>query len=362
MRCASVAESADLKDAILGCLLGGAVGDAIGLPAEGLSKPRLTRVFGEIDGHRLLFGRGMTSDDTDHLCLVAQSLIESGGEPAAFAKDLARRLRRWLVSVPPGAGLATLKATLKLCVGFPPQRSGVFSAGNGPAMRAPLIGVCFGADPYKLRQLVGLSTRMTHTDPRALYGALAVASAASTAANRVTPPDPDLYVDRLLGLVGDEGQEIVALAARAAQSARAGRSTESFAAELGFGAGVSGYVYATVPVVLHAWFTNPADVRSAVLNVIRCGGDTDTTAAIAGGIVGAASGSQGIPEDWLRGLIDWPRGIAWFKRLAAGLAQAVQSEAKASPPEFSLPLAATRNFALLMIVLSHGFRRLLPPY
>src|SRR5262249_40889645 len=58
-------------DAIIGCLLGTAAGDAIGLPVEGLSPRRQRRLFGEIDSHRLLFGRGMTSDDTEHTCIVA---------------------------------------------------------------------------------------------------------------------------------------------------------------------------------------------------------------------------------------------------------------------------------------------------
>lgn len=55
--------SDNAHDAILGCLLGGAIGDAIGLPCEGMSSERRRRVFGSIERHRLLFGRGMISDD-----------------------------------------------------------------------------------------------------------------------------------------------------------------------------------------------------------------------------------------------------------------------------------------------------------
>jgi hypothetical protein len=53
------------------------------------------------------------------------------------------RLRGWLLSLPAGIGFATLRAILKLWLGFPLNRSGVYSAGNGPAMRVAVIGAFF---------------------------------------------------------------------------------------------------------------------------------------------------------------------------------------------------------------------------
>lgn len=155
------------ETAIVGCLLGTAVGDAIGLPCEHLSPQRQGKLFPGLDGHRFLFGRGMTSDDTEHTALVAQSLIVSAGDPQAFARDLAWRMRFWLLGLPIVIGLATLRGLLKLWLGFSPESSGVFSAGNGPAMRSALIGVCYGEDMERMRRLVRISTRLTHTDPKA---------------------------------------------------------------------------------------------------------------------------------------------------------------------------------------------------
>lgn len=164
--------------AIIGCLLGTAVGDAVGLVCEGLPRRRQARMYPNLDGPKLLGRRGMVSDDTEHACLVAQALIDSAGEPEAFGRSLAKRLRRWLLALPAGVGWATLRACLKLCVGVPPDKSGVLSAGNGPAMRSALLGVCFGDEPAQLRALVRASTCITHTDARAEAGALAVALAA----------------------------------------------------------------------------------------------------------------------------------------------------------------------------------------
>ncbi|HZT40687.1 MAG TPA: ADP-ribosylglycohydrolase family protein [Chthonomonadaceae bacterium] len=79
----------DFTDAVIGCLLGTAVGDAIGLSYEGLTPRRQQRLFPDLERYHLLFGRGMVSDDTEHTCMVAQALIASAGEPRAFACSLA---------------------------------------------------------------------------------------------------------------------------------------------------------------------------------------------------------------------------------------------------------------------------------
>jgi ADP-ribosyl-[dinitrogen reductase] hydrolase len=108
--------------AIIGCILGtaigDAIGDAIGLPVEGLSKRRQSLMYPEISRHHLLMGHGMISDDTEHTCMVAQSLIVSGGNLQVFSQQLAMRFRFWLLGFPAGVGFATLRAILKLWLGF----------------------------------------------------------------------------------------------------------------------------------------------------------------------------------------------------------------------------------------------------
>ena len=164
-------------NAIAGALLGCAVGDALGLPYEGLSKRRGVRLLGEPTRYRFLFGRGMVSDDTEHTCMVAQPLREAPQDANRFARVLAWRLRWWLLGFPAGVGSATLRAVLKLWLGYPPSRSGVFSAGNGPAMRSAVLGAALD-DLDALARFVRASTSLTHTDPKAYYGAFAVALAA----------------------------------------------------------------------------------------------------------------------------------------------------------------------------------------
>src|SRR3954466_5661824 len=121
------------SQATVGCLLGTAVGDSLGLPFEGLGARRAARLLGDPLSHHLLPGRGLVSDDTEHACFTALALLRAGGDVDRFGRELASSLRWWLAGLPAGIGFATLRSLLKSSIGFPPHRSGVFSAGNGPA-------------------------------------------------------------------------------------------------------------------------------------------------------------------------------------------------------------------------------------
>lgn len=345
---------------IVGCILGTAVGDAIGLPYEGLSRRRGAKLLGSPDRHRLLFGRGMVSDDTEHTCMVAQSLIASGMDANSFQRSLAWQFHWWLLALPAGIGLATLRSIVRLWIGFGPGRSGVFSAGNGPAMRAAILGAAID-DRETLRELVRASTRITHTDPKAEYGALAVALAAQVACE-----DGDVAADRYLAelrsALGDEGRELTDLVAGAVTAAGDGKATQAFAESIGLSKGVSGYAYHTVPIAIHAWLAHRRDFRSAVTSVIQCGGDTDSTAAIVGGIVGATVGKDGIPTEWLDGLCEWPRSVEWMERIGAQLDSCIHSGSIDRPLRLPWWGVLLRNLLFMLVVLYHGFRRLFPPY
>ena len=168
-----------LADAVEGCLLGTAAGDMLGLPFENLSRAQVGRVCVLPLEQSLLLGRGLLSDDTEHTAMLARSLLEAFDDPRRFARRFAARLRWWLLSAPPGVGGATARGILKLWAGFPPARSGVRSAGNGPSMRAALLGVVFGDDPAKLAAFLQASVALTHRDERAHAGARVVACAAA---------------------------------------------------------------------------------------------------------------------------------------------------------------------------------------
>lgn len=351
----------EISAKLSGCLLGMAVGDALGLPREGLTRQRAAKIFGIPPLlHRLVMQHGMVSDDTEHAIMVAESLLVAGNDPSRFAKELARQLRWWFLCLPAGVGKATALAIIKLWLGWPPSRSGVASAGNGPAMRAPMIGVALAFQDHSLTDLVQASTQITHTDPRAEQGALIIALAAQEGALYGRVRDPASLLATWRHLVTDS-QLIPALDLIENHLSRQS-SAQEFADDMGLNRAVSGFINHTVPVALYTWLRYPDDYRQAVEAVIALGGDADTTGAIVGGLMGATLGESAIPAELISGVAEWPRTITWMRKLCDQLAKSITTGEKMNPPGYCWPGILPRNIAFLLIVLYHGFRRLLPPY
>jgi len=334
------------NQAILGCLLGTAVGDSLGLPYEALSRRRVA-ALGPVR-HRFLLGGGMLSDDTEHTLMLAASLIESGTDLDRLQRDFGWRLRWWFLGLPAGIGLSTAKAILRLWIGFPASRSGVRSAGNGSAMRSAIIGALHPDEPSHRRQLVIASCRVTHTDPRAEEAATLDADAAALAANGIPTPEVLAVLKPLL-----TSPEMLSRFAGLETALRVQLTVQGFAAEIGCERGVSGFAPNTVAVALYAWLRHRGDFSTAIRSVIECGGDTDSVAAIAGGICGTEVGEVGIPADWIRGIRDWPRSKRYLREMAQALA-----EGRSSAPRFFWPGILPRNFLFFVAVLLHGIRRL----
>jgi ADP-ribosylglycohydrolase len=344
-----------LREAFVGVLLGTAVGDALGLPAEGMSRQRIQRRWHGLWRHRFLFGRGMISDDTEHTLFVAQALLAHPDDPAAFQKSLAWKLRLWLLGLPAGIGFATLRSVLKLWAGFPSTLSGVRSAGNGPAMRSAIVGAYFFDEPEKRREFVAAAARLTHTDPRALTAALAVAEAAAFVVRHGEPLDA--WLAKLPGLGRDE--EWQTLCRKLSDALAARKSVAAFAELLGLRDAVTGYAYHTVPVALYAWLRHQGEFRAAMESALNCGGDTDSVGAIAGAHAGAEVGRAPIPSEWLNRMCEWPRSNRLLEQIAERLARQKGAGRPLGPVRYFWPGLIPRNFIFAVAVLLHAFRRVL---
>lgn len=146
------------KDPILGALLG----DALGLPAEGMSAPNIERRFAPLDRYHLLGGTGFVSDDTEQSVLLARALAGESDDDVVVAR-FRRSMVGWFWRLPFGIGLSTLRGWLKMSVGL--RRSGIHSAGNGAAMRAPILGVALCGETERRRTLGRRLAEVTHTHP-----------------------------------------------------------------------------------------------------------------------------------------------------------------------------------------------------
>lgn len=231
-------------------LRGTLAGDCVGLIYEGLPPRRIkTRNGNRPFSPSFIAGRVIPSDDTAHAYVTAFALSVSEDDPERFQRILAREIRKWFLALPFGIGLATLKAGIKLSVGIPPTKSAVNSAGNGPCMRSPVIGWWYSDRPDLIPTFVRASTEITHRHPLASRGALWCALAASAISRGESLPDLD----------SDWPED---------------NSTPE--------RGPSGFVVHTIYAVRRGLLDG-----LSLEQIVRQGGDTDTIAAIIGGIRGA---------------------------------------------------------------------------
>ena len=81
-----------------------------------------------------------------------------------------------------------------------------------------------------------------------------------------------------------------------------------------------------------------------------------------GPIVGARVGKEGIPAEWLRGIWEWLPSVSWMQSLGIELSQAWPNSSSSRAPRVNPIAVIKRNVLFLAVVLTHGFRRLGPPY
>ncbi len=217
-------------------------------------------------------------------------------------------------------------------------------------MRAAIIGVRWADDVSRMSEFVKASAALTHRDERAQIAALAVATAAAHVVHGGSAQD---LLSRWRTMADDEQwQRIVG---QLEDGLAAERSVDDMAAAFGCPAYVSGYAYTSVPLALYAWLRHPGDAEACLTAILRCGGDTDTMGAIAGALLGTARGRDAFPAAWLQRLVDWPLSVERME--AAGVALGNHMTV---PVNWCWPLQPVRNIAFIIVILAHGFRRLLP--
>ncbi|MGA2248744.1 MAG: ADP-ribosylglycohydrolase family protein [Verrucomicrobiota bacterium] len=336
-------------DHFTGLLLGTAVGDALGLPAENLSADKIRRRWRGQWRMRLLFGRGMVSDDTEHTLMVAQALLAQPMDASAFQRILAWKFRFWFVGLPGGVGLATAKACLKLWIGCPPGKSAVKSAGSGPAMRSAILGAYFADDPERRRDFVLASSRLTHRGWQAETAALAVAESVALTVIHDGQTDASEVISVLRGVSAEAEWQNTLTALEISLNKR--ELVSDFAARLGLKRAVSGYSMHVVPVAVYAWLRHPGDFRAALVSALECGGDTDTVGAVVGALAGVRVGKQEIPIEWLDTICEWPRSCLVMEQIAARLGTQKTTGQPCGPVQYFWPGLIPRNLLFLTTLL-----------
>ena len=296
-----------LRSRFRAALLGGAMGDALGRPAEGSRTPHFGPAWPITDYQRwpgYRSGRvGTITDDTQLTIVVAECLLANGWlDP----EDLARRLIAWLPGGR-GKGAATTQAVQRLTAGIPWYLAGEDSAGNGAAMRAAPIGLLRRANAGQLRAEAVLSALPTHRNPMGVAGAVAMAAAtawllgchpgkwtpsALVAAIQAaivgleTEPQPERRPPGRLTTLHDRLGELPALLEQ---------PPEQVLSYLYNGA----YVLESVPAALYCFMRSPDNMEQSLLLAANAGYDADSVAAMAGTLGGALGGEAALPQHLL---------------------------------------------------------------
>jgi ADP-ribosylglycohydrolase len=266
----------DLAGRIDGALTAYACGDALGLPWESPPDASAHTTSGQIEQLPTREGwpRGATSDDTALTLLVAHHLAnrDGDGDPAAFLVDLAEQEPNIR-----GLGPTTTAAIERFRRGDEAADS-PGRATNGTAMRALPIGWVLPHDQAERRRQVTIAmSRATHADPAALVAACVIATCASWALENASP-------SMLLEAAAEEARQ-------AAQAVTTETRLAEMLTQVSAGTwkppanGISPDPYETVAAALSC-ATRATSLRSGLEGAVQLGGDTDTVAALVGGLMG----------------------------------------------------------------------------
>jgi ADP-ribosyl-[dinitrogen reductase] hydrolase len=277
-----------LEDRCAGCLVGLAVGDALGAPLEEIpNQPCSTTstITEMIGGGWLKLMPGQVTDDTEMALCIAQSLAERRFDPA----DIAKRFMHWFYDSPIGTGSTTRAAMRRLRDGVPWYEAGYNAkgmtlTGNGSVMRCAPVAIFDHDDENALQAHSRIQSIITHPHPDCTESAGYV----------------NTIIAGLLGGMGKEEAYAKGLASIDRHQPLHDRYSRLPPKEL---CGKTGEVKDTVESAL-ACFLTTDDFEEAVVAAVNLRGDADTRGAVVGALAGAHYGEQAIPDRWKLALND----------------------------------------------------------
>ncbi len=308
------------EDRMLGALLGTAVGDALGMPVEGLSHTNVRTYYRGIkqyepDRHRRDLAAGQWTDDTQFTFALTEALtdwLRTTDHPDRFDTALGARLAAAYVALRPRArrwGPTSRTAIERLAQGIPWTEAGdATHPSNGAAMRAAPLGLWWATVAVPLEQALPFLQAvfgLTHRHPTALVAGIGQAFAVAEVLR--TPPEafePTVFWQRLLDLV------LQTEAALGDASAACSHRLQLLADHLhdfpldlqDLCHGTSTRADESWPFAVAMFARNPDLLEATLLSAINVGGDADTVGAMVGALLGARHGWAAFPEAWRSGL------------------------------------------------------------
>lgn len=287
-------DAVGLRERARGALLGLAVGDALGAPAENMKPSEIRARWGRITGY--VADRPAGTDDTEYAIFSGLLLARYGATLTPVHVETA--WHEWIADREEGpfrgAGFSergTLE-NLRRGLAAPISAQHRHAWSDGLAMRAAPHGVFAAGRPAEAARLVAIDGSVSH-DGEGIYGGQAVAAGVAAA---MAGAAPVAVVASALAVVPDDSWTARCLR-RAMTAAHRGERAVRSAVVIG------GYPWTdlapeAVALAFGAYAAADGDFADAVLTAVNMGRDADTTAAVAGALAGATHGAAAIPPAW----------------------------------------------------------------
>lgn len=305
---AKMSEAAVLRPmqrAFVGCVLGAAIGDAMGHPTEFLPMSQIEARFGPngVQGFELFWHRNEVrfapyTDDTQMAEAVLRSLLESRAAQEDLDSAMQRMAQHFIAWArePQGGhrapGNACLSGCRALAAGAPWHLAGGETAGGcGSVMRAYPFGLLFHDDIARVESWAVAHSKLTHRDPIALAASAAMAVGV---AHVLHDWSPARVVEAMIAAAARYSSPTAEMIKRAADEAYQGVSATITLDRLrGWAA------HEAIAAAVYLYARHCDDVRAAILAGANSPGDSDSLATLAGALVGARCGIDAIPGDWV---------------------------------------------------------------
>lgn len=295
----------NIEDKVKGIIYGQAIGDALGLSTEFMSKSEVQKAYPDginsyediqVDAHTERWVKGDWTDDTDQMLCILDAILEEG---SLSVDGVSKKFMEWYLGEPMGIGNTVFSVLSDRNFLHAPhtvsqkvwELSGRQSAANGGVMRTSILGIWDHTNPDKVEHNAKEICQITHYDPRCVASCVAVSIAISMLL--LGTNNDDNIIKECIKRAREYDNKI--------ENSLSNLPNKIEALKLDEPSSI-GYTYKALAAGFWV-FKHSKSFEEGIKCIIYEGGDADTNASVGGAILGAKFGYRGIPEQLKEGLV-----------------------------------------------------------